>query len=324
MTHFVSDPEPYDYWMPRISTMSIPAKNGKAKINVWHIGHDEIVLRVESQHPRFAYYPNDRGQPHKSALRRFVVEGLITGDRIAVFKPGEANDDTLRLTSWLLIESVAIDRRARGAALRPSDHMPNIKLDTFGLNSSNYPMDGSEFIKKVNAAILRIKLNHIGNKILSKVLGSGDVIIFFSENNYIKTSVNNYGDSQQMTIALEYKYLLDNKNPGSSLDEVIFHEFAHHADGFADTYKNIGDGLLHDKTDFFSVTVTNVYASIHGRPLRKDHPSFSHMIPRYQGAAGEAKFSNAYKDNFAQVRSAIGSELYHDLVFADAPWNPFP
>jgi hypothetical protein len=48
-------------------------------------------------------------------------------------------------------------------------------------------------------------------------------------------------------------------------------------------------------------------------------------MPRsYQGSGGEAKFSHAHGANFAKVKSAISPTLYNALVFADAPWNPFP
>ena len=323
MTHFVSDPEPSEYWVPRISTMSIPAKNGKANINVWYPGSARIKLCVESQHPRFKYYPNDRGKPHKKGLRRFVVEGLITGDRIAVFEGGSADDDTSssgsQQTAWLVISAVKIDKHA---PLAVSSHRHNISIDTFGLNSANYPMDGGLFVKKIDNAIGRIQSNPIGRLILDAVTGS--VVIFFTESNKIPTAATTYGPTNQKVIALESTYLQGSHAPGASLDEVILHEFAHHADGYIGTYINIGDGLDHDKSDFFTVTVTNVYASIYHRPLRKDHIGFANMIRLYQGSAGEAKFSHAYTANFATVRSAIGSTLYNALVFADAPWNPFP
>src|SRR5262249_3956965 len=148
-------------------TMSIPAKNGKANINVWYPGSDRIKLCVESQHPRFKYYSNDRGKPHKRGLRRFIVEGLIAGDRIAVFEGGSADDHTSnsgsQQTAWLLISAVTIDKHA---PLAVSSHRRNISIDTFGLNSANYPMDGSLFVKKVDNAIGRIQSNPIGRLIL--------------------------------------------------------------------------------------------------------------------------------------------------------------
>jgi hypothetical protein len=48
------------------------------------------------------------------------------------------------------------------------------------------------------------------------------------------------------------------------------------------------------------------------------------MPHHYQGSAGEANFSHAHAANFAKAKSNIGLSLYNDLVFADAPWNPFP
>src|ERR1700733_14367873 len=143
MTHFVSDPEPPDYWVPKISALSIAASNGKAKINVWHPGSAKIKLCVESQHPRFRSYPNDSGKMHKSNLRRFVVEGLVTGDQIAVFEGGDAGDATSnsgsRQTDWLMVSYVAIDKHSPGTPLATSTHRPNITIDAFGTGSSNFP-----------------------------------------------------------------------------------------------------------------------------------------------------------------------------------------
>lgn len=316
MAHFVADPEPTDYWVPRIGSMSIPSQNGKAKINVWHPGTGKVTLKVQSGHPRFQFFPNDKGKPHKSGLRRFVVEGLATSDQIAVF-----DDADNQITAWLTIGSVAIDKRL---GLTASRHRARISIDPFGTNSSNYRIDGNTFITKVDAALGRVLANPIGRLVLDAV--PGNVVIYFTETQY-DTSSTVYGATTQKVIAVEAFYLKGSKAPGATLDEVLLHEFAHHVDKTtisAGDYNDIGDGLKFDQTDFFTVTVTNVYASIYGRPLRKDHQTVDHMIPKYQGSAGEAKFSHAHSANFQNVRRRIGSSLFVAIEQADAPWNPFP
>jgi hypothetical protein len=295
MTHFVADPEPHDYWVPAIGmTMSIPSRNGKAKINVWHPGSADVTLQVQSGHPRFKFY-STKGKQHKIDLRRFIVEGLAAGDQIAVFD--QSGGPTV------------------------STHRSRISIDPFGLDSSNYPMHGSEFIEKVDKSIGMILSNPVGRLILDAVPGS--VVIFFTEGSGIVTASSVYGPTSQKVVAVESTYLRGSKGPGARLDEVILHEFAHHADNTRN-YVDIGDGLQFDAREFFSVTGTNVYSSIYHRPLRKDHVGFTPMPPLYQGSAGEAKFSHAHAANFAKVKSAIGPTLYNALVFADAPWNPFP
>ncbi len=318
MAHFVADPEPSDYWVPKISTLAIPSKNGKAKINVWHPGAAAVTLRVLSGHPRFRFFPNDRGKPHKSGLRRFVVEGLITGDQIAVFD-GIGN----QITAWLRISAVAIDK---GTGAVPSSHnsriKPHVTIDPFGLNSGNYPLDGSKFVAKVDAAFGRVIANPIGSLIVNAL--SGNVIILFSEKNNIGSHVDENPKTGDKTIQITYDDFIGSNKPGDLLDETIIHEFAHHVDGWFSDYDDIGDGLGFHKQDFFSITATNVYASIYRRPLRKDWVTgVSPMPQKYLGSAGEVKFCHAHRGNFGKVRTAIGAPLFNSIELADAPWNPF-
>jgi hypothetical protein len=206
MTHFVADPEPHDYWVPAIGlTMSIPSRNGKSNINVWHPGSAGITLQVQSGHPRFKFY-STRGKQHKIDLRRFVVEGLRAGDQMAVFDESRA-----QITAWLGIRAVAIDS---GAGLAVSTHLSRISIDPFGLDSSNYPMHGSEFIENVDKSIGILLSNPVGRLILNAVPGS--VVIFFTEGSKIETAATVYGPTSQKVVAVESTYLHGSKAPGAS------------------------------------------------------------------------------------------------------------
>ena len=114
---------------------------------------------------------------------------------------------------------------------------------------------------------------------------------------------------------------------GDRPDEVLCHELIHQVDDDGNEYSNAPDpahppkGIFEfDKSDFMTITITNLYASVNKRPLRKDHLNFATLSHDY--SSNEAKFFNDFKGNFASLKRRK-SEFYRQLIFVEVPWDPF-
>jgi len=112
--------------------------------------------------------------------------------------------------------------------------------------------------------------------------------------------------------------------PGAQPNEILFHELCHIVDGTLGTYVDLNDPSVglpfkYDDFDFFSVNGTNVYASMRGRPLRKDHRGFLNMPAKYKDFDQFWDFSQV---NLNKLRAAKPI-LYGHVSAIDAPWNPF-
>jgi hypothetical protein len=80
------------------------------------------------------------------------------------------------------------------------------------------------------------------------------------------------------------------------------------------------DGLIYSPADFLTVTATNLYSSIEGRPLRKDWAGFLPMPAAY--ASNPASFKAAYPANFASIK-ARPPAYFQVFANSSATWNPF-
>lgn len=319
MPHFVEDPVPANYWEPRVGQILINSKSGSANINVYYPGTDRISVRVQSDHPRFRI--NVRGGPTKPGLRLYTATGLVANDSIAVFDGAGRQQ-----TEWLRIAGVASDEwntaRVLRAGLPVSQHKPNISFDPYGTSTSSVPVSAEKWIAATEKAIANLLANPVGKLILDAV--TGKVVIFYDKTAADMGAVNypssDPSDAKVMITPADFPGSL---RPGDTYEETIIHELAHTVDGRYGAYFDyLPDGLKFDDGDFFTITVTNVFASTKKRPLRKDHKGLKPMPALYLGPAGEAKFNKNHQINLGIVRRLV-PDLYRKLIFVDAPWNPF-
>jgi hypothetical protein len=108
---------------------------------------------------------------------------------------------------------------------------------------------------------------------------------------------------------------------GNRSDEVLVHELIHVLENnFGGYVDNPADGLKWDGSDFLTVTVSNMYQSLIGRPLRKDHHGFSTLPPNY--ATNPAAYKAAQIANFNSVKTRLPA-FYNAWAASSAGWNPF-
>lgn len=300
MAHFVNIPIPKNPGDHGISTLSLKDPNGTCNIGVWGMPKGSKVEAADN--PRFL-----AGKSYTQGhVQVYYLRGLKAGDEIAAFLPtGE------RYTSWLPIKFVKGDHLAKQRAagtLPRSAHKNNFILDSHGALQRKPPLKEEDWTKAVENNILTIKGHPLGAQVLAAL--TRDITFTPRIGNLFANSAVNYTPQQWA-----------GDKAGNRSDEVLFHELVHllesNFNGYVD---NPSDGLNWDKTDFLTVTVSNMYSSLIGRPLRKDHHGFASLPAAY--ATNPAAFKAAQIANFNSVRARLPS-LFAAWAASTAGWNPF-
>lgn len=302
MAHFVQIPVPKNPGDHGISTLSLKDPNGTCAIGVWGMPAGSKVEAADN--PRFL-----AGKYHTVGhVQCYYLRGLKAGDEIAAFLPtGE------RYTSWLPIKFVKGDHLAKQRAagtLPRSAHMNNFILDSHGSLQRKPPIKEEDWTKAVENNIATIKANPIGAGVLGGFMR--DITI----SPRIASSLN--ANSAVNYTPQQWK----GDRAGNRSDEVLLHELIHALENNFSGYVNsASDDLRWSGTDFLTVTVTNMYSSLNGRPLRKDHNiDFAPLTPAY--ASNPAAYKAAQIANFRSVGARLPA-FYNAWAASSAGWNPF-
>lgn len=301
MAHFVSIPIPKNPGDNGISTLSLKDPNGTCNIGVWGMPPKSEIKA--SDNARFL-----AGKSYTQGnVQVYYLRGLKAGDEIAAFLPtGE------RYTSWLPITFVKGDHLAaqRAAGTLPrSVHKNNFILDSHGALQRKPPLKEADWTKEVENNIATIKAHPLGILVLGIL--TRDITFTPRIGNLFANSAVNYTPQQWK-----------GDKAGNRSDEVLFHELVHLVENnFRGYVDNPTDGLKFHGSDFLTVTVSNMYSSLVGRPLRKDHQGdFASMSANY--ATNPAAFKAAHAANFTSVRSRLPG-FFTALAGSSAGWNPF-
>jgi hypothetical protein len=301
VAHFVPIPPPRDFETPRLTELSLFDPNATAAIAVWGMPDNSEVLAENNDAFAAQEY---RKQGH---LRFYYLRGLKAGDRIAAFLPTGG-----QFTGWLPIKFVKGDKFAKQRAagtLPRSKHKTNFTLDPHGSAQRHPSVPEDVWLRTVDETILKIKGNPIGREVL------GGLIKEITIAPYIPADAN--ANSGVVFTPQTWR----GAAAGDRADEVLFHEFVHVLENNFGGYTNHPtDGLVFSGTDFLTVTATNLYSSIAGRPLRKDHAGFAPLPAVY--ASNAANYRAAYAANFASIRSRLPA-YFRAFAASAAPWNPF-
>lgn len=315
MPHFVGIPATKN--SPGLSSLALKDPSGNAAIAVWAAGMDwSIELCAPGN--AFVKVPSNRFQspdPYKKDANQFVyfmLRGLKAGDNIAAYDAAGRPQ-----TAALPITFASTDRSSNNLAARPSAFSSKLILNPAGAEQADLKTTGPEWITGIEKVIKYILANQLGRLIVNSLPGNVDIFPFLSgeqnANSAVQFSPRNFSGSLA---------------PGAQPNEVLFHELCHIADGTAEATTSVypdltdaatGQKFLYDKFDFFTVTATNVYASMRGRPLRKDHDDFRLMPAKFKDFD---KFWDFAQSNLTIVRNRR-PVLYRQISALDAPWNPF-
>jgi hypothetical protein len=302
MPHFVPIPPDKEYWVPKLTELSLFDPNATASIAVWGMP-DNSEVKAENNYQFVAEEYRKQGD-----LRFFYLRGLKAGDRIAAFLPNGG----AQFTGWLPIKFVQGDHYAKqraAGALPRSQHKSNFILDPHGSTQRFPAVPEDVWLRTVDETILKIRGNPIGRQVLGGLVREITIAPFIPSYENANSAVSFTPQSFRGT------------HPGDRADEILFHELVHVLENnFGGYTDNPTNGLLYSPADFLTVTATNLYSSIEGRPLRKDWAGFLAMPDPY--ASNAASFKAAYTANFASIKARLPAYLQ---VFANssAAWNPF-
>jgi hypothetical protein len=301
MAHFVNIPVPRNPGDHGISELSLKDPNGTCAVGVWGMPAGSKV-KAEANHSFVA----GEYKSHHPEVRFFYLRGLRAGDNIAAFLPAGG-----QYTSWLPIKFVRGDHHAKQrktGTLPRSIHKSNFILDPHGAEQRKPPVKEADWTKAIEANLAKIKGNHLGAAILALITKDITIAPFISSELNANSSVT--FTPQQWP----------GNGAGNRADEVLLHELIHVVDSNFSGYADQTDGLQWDKSDFLTVTVSNMYSSMIGRPLRKDHHGFRTMPDGYR--LMPAVFKTAQAANFTNVKTRLPG-LFNTLASSIAPWNPF-
>ena len=301
---------------PGLSSLALKDPSGNAAVAVWAANMD-WTIQLCTPGNAFAPIPSDRFQ--SAAYKKdanlnvyFMLRGLKGGDNIAAYDNTGAPQ-----TAALPITSVATDRPSNTLAARASAFSAKLILNPAGAEQSDIPITGQEWVDKCEKVIKYIMANGMGQLIVSALPARVDIFPFLSgeqnANSAVQFAPQNFSGGGVA--------------PGAQPNEILFHELCHIADDTTNLsliYGDINDpatgtNFLYDKFDFFSVNATNVYASMRGRPLRKDHRGFQNMPSKFQNS--DTFFGVAQAD--LAILKTAKPNLYGHVSAIDAPWNPF-
>jgi hypothetical protein len=311
MPHFVGIPATAN--SPGLSSLALKDASGNAAIAVWAASMDWTIQLCA---PRNAYVsiPSDRFQsppPYKKDANLhvyFMLRGLKAGDNIAAYDSSGRPQ-----TAALPITFVSTDRASNNLSSRPSAFSSKLILNPAGAEQADLKTTGQDWVNGIEKVIKYILANSMGRLIVNSLSANVNIFPFLSgeqnANSAVQFSPKNFSGSLA---------------PGAQPNEILFHELCHIADGVLGNYVRLTDpetGITfeYDSFDFFSVNATNVYASMRGRPLRKDHWGFQVMPTKFKDFD---KFWALAKPNLDKLRAAKPI-LYGHVSAIDAPWNPF-
>ena len=311
MPHFVGIPATKN--SPGLSSLALKDPSGNAAVAVWAAGMDWSIQLCQ---PGNAYVPirSSRFQsppPYKKDANLhvyFMLRGLKAGDNIAAYDAAGRPQ-----TAALPITHVSTDRPSNNLPPRPSAFSSKLILNPAGAEQADLRTTGQDWINGIEKVIKYILANEMGRLIVNSLPGHVDIFPFLSGE-----------QNANSTVQFSPKNFSGSLAPGAQPNEILFHELCHIADGTLGTYVRLtdsetGKSFEYDKFDFFSVNATNMYASMRGRPLRKDHWSFQAMPAKFKDSA---KFWELAKPNLDKLRAAKPI-LYGHVSAIDAPWNPF-
>jgi hypothetical protein len=293
MPHFVGIPATAN--SPGLSSLALKDRSGNAAIAVWAAGMD-WEIRLCAPGNAFVSIPSNRFQsppPYKKDANLhvyFMLRGLKAGDNISAYDASGRPQ-----TGALPITSVSTDRPSNNLSSRPSAFSSKLILNPAGAEQADLKTTGQDWVTGIEKVIKYILANEMGRLIVNSMPGPVNIFPFLSgeqnANSAVQFSPKNFSGSLA---------------PGAQPNEILFHEFCHIADGTLGTYVDLNDPEValpfqYDKFDFFSVNATNVYASMRGRPLRKDHLNFQNMPAKFKDFD---KFWDFAKPNLDKLRAA--------------------
>jgi hypothetical protein len=297
---------------PGLSSLALKDPSGNAAVGVWAAGMDWTIQLCA---PGNAYAPIDSSRFQSAPYNKdtnlnvyFMLRGLRGGDNIAAYDASGAPQ-----TAALPITFVSTDRPSNDLSAQPSAFSSKLILNPAGVEQSDIKLSGQDWIDACEKAIKYILANQMGRLIVDSLPGNVDIFPFLSGE-----------QNADSTVKFAPQNFAGSSAAGAQPNEILFHEFCHIADGTFGSYVVLNDpetgiAFQYDDFDFFSVNATNVYASMRGRPLRKDHWGFNLMPGPFRDSD---KFFALAKPNLDLLKAAKPN-LYGHVSAIDAPWNPF-
>ncbi len=311
MPHFVGIPATAN--SPGLSSLALKDPSGNAAVAVWAA---EMNWKIKLCAPgnAFVTVASNRFQsppPYKKDANKhvyFMLRGLKAGDHIAAYDAAGRPQ-----TGALPITYVTTDRPSNNLASRPSAHSSKLILNPAGSEQADLKTTGQQWVDGIEKVIKYVLANEMGRLIVNSIPGNVNIFPFLSGE-----------QNANSTVQFSPKNFSGSLAPGAQPNEVLFHEFCHLADGVFRGYVPLTDpetGIKYEYsgTDFFSVNATNTYASMRGRPLRKDHVGFQAMPAKFKDFDQFWAFA---KPNLDALRSNKPI-LYAHVSAINAPWNPF-
>ena len=271
-----------------------------------------------------------------SHVTLYSVRGLITGDWMLITDYSGPNGTEVTLAQAQV--RVAAYEKAQGMdSISSVPGLSYIMLDSYGLSQRvGYFPSVLSWKDQVNQVLKNIYSNPLGKALLTAIgqkypQRPSRVGMLHREAPHLphhvdptdKLMIRPYlGYDINADSGISFSPDMHNGDlPGSSPEEILFHELVHISDGEFGGYLD-GENLTFDGADFFSVNATNVYSSSLNRSLRKDHGGFNFMPVKF--ASDPAAFAKAFRGNIH--RAAVHAPAFHRaLAHFDRHglWNPF-
>jgi len=286
-------PPPPNYQVPQ-TTFKADSSGRNDKIFVWgappagtwRVGTD-IASEVKS-------IPIDWMFKEYADLTYAELQGVRPGMRLAVFISRPMPVQWQRVSPYV---DVVSDKASTQSKYKRISYYP----------LSDQPTISSEKFEK---ALELLSSNLIGQAVLDAL--RDDVIVRLDDSS--ASAERTTSGEKRIWVNVQS----DGFRPGFGVDELLLHELIHVVENWYDGYEDRYN-FQWDKTDFLTVTATNVYSCMRGRALRKDHGYLPLPNPHFK----DPKLHwTEQRPNYVKAGRSIPS-LVRIMSRIRNVWNPF-
>jgi hypothetical protein len=319
MAHLLPWPLPPNEWVPSFTNFSIGTVDGTTMVGAWI----QRPPPFDDSHYCVGIEGSDRVDstmytvPGKPDCVAFKLRGCRGGDNIALYINADHGSTPpkaprwVRFSEFVTVNSVTADSwqaKAASGTLPTATQNSKIKFYPFGSMQHNPPIPEADWMSEVQKTLDQICKNSVGEAVVKGVVN--DTIIY----PYIKSDKQAWSD-----VRFTPQNFYGSIAPGSSADEILLHELVHVVENNSDGY-NDGSGFKFDEADFLTINLTNVYACLLGRGLRKDHAGYNFLPQEYFD--NPKKHYDTFKDNYKKAERNVPA-IIAKVKAGSNLWNPF-
>jgi hypothetical protein len=339
MAHMFDLLDILDYRTPKLKELTIATMGGELSLGGWG-------LAPPFTDNKYRIGTRNKPMPEDSKIiplpvvfdptcAAFLVRGLKVDDEVALFE----NKGTWDKSNWVPMSQFAKVRQVaanevekylkqlKDKTLPRSTNNSKISFFPYGSMQRTPPISGDDWVRSVEATLSQICSSTLGKAMIDLIDFELIIQCFISDdlNAYSSGRIfqrwTHYIFTTKLVTFSPQTWVTTAGSPGERADEVLLHELIHSLEDNFSKYEDSADGVFkYDNADFVTINGTNVYSSLIGRQLRRDHRGFDPMPAPYN--TNPEAHHKILLENYIAAQGA-NDKMFNTLAKAGGTWNPF-